>query len=68
MKSNEKYIIALSVYNSYQNLQNILIDIKKSSFNNLIKKIIIVDNNSEETLTNKIKLIKYLSKKYKKKN
>jgi len=32
MKSNEKYIIALSVYNSYQNLQNILIDIKKSSF------------------------------------
>jgi len=67
MKSNEKYIIALSVYNSYQNLQNILIDIKKSSFNNLIKKIIIVDNNSEETLTNKIKLIKYLSRKYKKK-
>ena len=67
MKIKEKIIISFSVYNSYQNLESIFIDIQKSSFNNVVKKIIIIDNNSKININQKINFIKSLSKKYKKK-
>lgn len=66
MKINERFIISLSVFNSYKNLNNVLSQIKKSSFNHLIKRIIIIDNNSKICLKKKINLVKKLSKKYKK--
>jgi len=66
MKNKIKIILALSVYNSYQNLENIFIDIQKSPFNSVIKKIIIIDNDSIMNINKKINLIKSLSKKYKK--
>jgi len=67
MKINKRFIIAFSVYNSYENLHNILSEIKKSSFNHLIKKVIIIDNNSVKNFDEKISLVKNLSRKYKKK-
>ena len=65
---NKKYILALAVYNSYSNLNNIFLNIKNSSFNGLIQDIVIVDNNSDLSKKDKLKKIKYLSKKVPKKN
>ena len=67
MTFKNKFILVFSVYNSYQNLEIIFLNIKNSNFNNLIKNIIIIDNNSDLKNKDKIKLIKYLSKKFKKK-
>ena len=64
---NKKYILALAVYNSYDNLNNIFLNIKNSSFNGLIQEIVIVDNNSDLSKKDKLKKIKYLSKKFHKK-
>ena len=67
MKINKKFIIAFSVYNSYQNLKSIFSEIKKSSYDYLIKRVIIIDNNSDKNFEEKISFIKNLSIKYKKK-
>ncbi len=68
MKLNKKkFILALAVFNSYSNLENILFNIKNSSFNKLIKEIVIVDNDSNLLKKDKIKKIKSLSKKFHKK-
>lgn len=66
MKLNKKFILALAVYNSYNNVENILLNIKNSPFNNLIQELVIVDNNSGLSKKNKIKIIKNLSNKFKK--
>ena len=53
---NEKFIIILPVYNSYDNLFDIIKEIKNSKLN--VKKIIMIDNNSDISLNDKIKILK----------
>ena len=53
---NRGYIIILPVYNSYQNLHNIIDEIQKAKL--LLKKIIIIDNNSNLPLNTKLEIIK----------
>lgn len=67
MKSKKKFILAFAVYNSYQNIANILSSIKKTHYNNLINEIVIVDNNSKLIKKDKIQVINSISKKFDKK-
>ncbi len=63
MNKKPKIVVNLSVYNSFKNLNKIISDINNSKLN--IIKIIIIDNNSENSIKQKlaiIKKIKYLSK------
>ncbi len=64
---SKKILLALAVYNSYSNLEKILINLKRSNYNKLIKDIIIIDNNSVMKEKDKTKIIKNLSNKFKKK-
>lgn len=50
------YIIILPVYNSYDNLFDIFYQLQKSKI--LIKKVIIIDNNSNLSLNTKLSIIK----------
>ena len=54
----KKILLALAVYNSYSNLEKILINLKRSNYNKLIKDIIIIDNNSVMKEKDKTKIIK----------
>jgi len=58
----EKFIINLFVYNSYKNLKTIFKHLYLSKIN--INKIIIIDNNSSNSISEKIKIIKSINNKY----
>jgi len=61
--NKEKFIINLFVYNSYKNLKTIFKYLYLSKIN--ISKIIIIDNNSSNSISNKKKIIKSINDKYK---
>tara|TARA_B110000027_G_C16118615_1_gene301561 strand:+ start:2090 stop:2872 length:783 start_codon:yes stop_codon:yes gene_type:complete len=57
------FVVILPVFNSYQNLDKIIGEIKRSNI--FVKKIIIIDNNSKLPLKNKHKILKDNRLKYK---
>lgn len=59
-----KLIIGISVYNSFSNLENIFLEVKKSLKKKHIE-IVVIDNNSTINFIKKKKLIKDLNNKYK---
>lgn len=59
-----KLIIGISVYNSFSNLENIFLEVKKSLKKEHIE-IVVIDNNSTINFIKKKKLIKDLNNKYK---
>jgi|TARA_B110000027_G_C16083685_1_gene284881 hypothetical protein len=63
MKKNPKIIINLSVYNSYKNLKKIIFGISSLKLN--IVKIFIIDNNSSNTIKQKLSIIKKIKNLYK---
>lgn len=60
--NKEKFIINLFVYNSYRNLKTIFKYLYLSKIN--ISKVIIIDNNSSNSVANKKKIIKSINYKY----
>lgn len=60
--NKEKFIINLFVYNSYKNLKTIFKHLYLTKIN--INKIIIIDNNSSNSISNKIKIINSINNKY----